>query len=232
MHLNPAQFTFGEYVRPVVIAFAVAASMLSISGSVAQGDRGPPTIRDLLIGQPISAQPTDFQEFACGTNGGPSSLPLTGFADFGKCRAERTGLREVAFRYDDERYYRALAARNALAADALQVNRLGNFPIVASALFDDSGILRGIRAVTDDRVSDDDRRLAYAMAKFVQRNSAGWDCTDIPAAEGETPLGNQLVKQDCRTVTDDGFVMTTQSRLLRRPGESLIDPANGQLRLG
>ncbi|MCW5695113.1 MAG: pentapeptide repeat-containing protein [Bauldia sp.] len=209
-------------------------TMTVAAGAWAQNGLAPPDLRDLVIGEPFSTQPADFQEFACGTGGGPSSIRIGGFADFAICPPEASGLREVQFRYDDELAYRALAARNALVAEALLGTRLGSFHILVSALFDDAGILRGIRAVTDDRVSDRARRSSYGMAEFVRAiyGSAGWTCIDIPPEEGEQPLGNLLVKQDCRKLTDDGRVITTRSRLLQRAGQTVIDPANGQLRAG
>ncbi|MCW5696500.1 MAG: pentapeptide repeat-containing protein [Bauldia sp.] len=216
-------------------AFVIAFAPLGANEVLAQGlVQGPPNIRDLVLGAPISAQPQEFQEFACGTNGGPPSLPISGFADFARCRPEASGLREVQFRYDDELHYRALAIRDELRAEFLQGTRFGNFGILASVLFDDSGILRGIRAVTDDRVTDDDRRSAYGMAEYVRAiyRSDGWECSQLPPAEGETPIGDRLVKEDCRKITENGVLITTEARLLQRQGQSLIDPANGQLRPG
>ncbi len=210
----------------IVIAGLVATTTIAAAQNAAPG------IRDLLIGQPVSAQPTNFQQFACGTNGGPPSLPITGFADYAQCPADANGLHEVDFEYDDELYYRALAARDPLRADYLKGTKIGDFPIIASALFDDAGILRGVRAVTDDRVDTHTRSRAFGFAEVVQAlfGAIDWTCVDIPPAEGETPVGNQLVKQDCSKVTDDGRLIATQSRLLRRPGQTLVDPANGLLR--
>jgi uncharacterized protein YjbI with pentapeptide repeats len=220
-----------KHVRGALAAFALGAVAVSSASAQNEGTTRP-GIRDLLIGEPISAQPTNFQEFACGTNGGPPSLPIGGFADFAQCPAEETGLHEVQFRYDDELYYRALAAQDALRADFLKGTKIGDFPILASALIDDAGILRGVRAVTDDRVDTHRRSRAFGMAEVVQSlyGAVDWVCTDIAPEEGETPVGNRLVKQDCSKMTDDGLLITTQSRLLHRPGQTLVDPANGLLR--
>ncbi len=232
--LNAVQ-VIGRHLRSAASFIAPAVVLSIVSGAWAQNlVDARSTIFDLEIGAPVSAQPTDFQEFACGTNGGPPSVPIAGFAQFARCPAEQSGLREVQFRYDDELYYIALARRDLLAAEFFGGTKIGNFPILASALFDDAGILRGIRAVTDDRVSDRTRRVAYSLPVFLRSiyGSEGWDCVDFPAAEGETPVGNSLIKQDCSKVTGDGFVVTTRARLLRRPGQTQIDPANGQIRVG
>jgi uncharacterized protein YjbI with pentapeptide repeats len=225
----------GRHLRLAASFIAPAVALSVVSGASAQNlADARSTIFDLEIGAAVSAQPTDFQEFACGTNGGPPSVAIAGFAQFARCPAEQSGLHEVQFRYDDELHYIALARRDLLAAEFFGGTKIGNFPILASALFDHAGILRGIRAVTDDRVSDRTRRVAYSMPVFLRSiyGSEGWACVDFPAAEGETPVGNSLIKQDCSKVTEDGFVVSTQARLLRRPGQTQIDPVNGQIRVG
>lgn len=218
-----------------VIAAAAALVVLTGLPAGAQDVSGlRATYQDLIIGKPIGDQPTDFQEFACGTNGGPPSLRIDGFADYAKCRPEESGLREVQFQYDDEPYYRSLAARDAWGARAFLGTRIGNFQVVVSALFDDAGILRGIRAVTNNGVSTNQRRNAYALPEFVRSlyGVDGWQCTEIPPNEGETPIAGRLVKEDCRRAGSDGLLITTEARLLHREGQTLIDPANGQLRPG
>lgn len=231
--MSAAQVVFRRRLRLGFMA-GLALLLAAAPGADAQSVTGlRPTIRDLVIGQPVAAQPTEYQEFACGTNGGPASIPLTGFDQFARCPAEASGLHEVVFRYDDEAHFIALAHRDALQADLFAGTRLGNFAILASALFDDAGILRGIRAVTDDRIEDRDRRVAYGMADYVRTLYLvdGWTCADLPAEAGETPVGNSFIKQDCHKVAG-GQALFTSARLFRRPGQSLIDPANGQLRVG
>lgn len=213
---------------------ACAAAGLATAAAAQSVPSTRPTIRDLVIGAPVSAQPTRYQEFACGTNGGPPSIPVASFAEFARCPVEETGLYEVQFRYDDEAHYLALSHRDLLQAELFAGTKLGNFPILGSALFDEAGILRGVRAVTDDRASDRERRYAYSMTDFVKGlyGAEGWTCIDYPAEAGETPVGNSFIKQDCTKVTADGQIVFTEARLYRRPGQTLIDPANGGLRPG
>ena len=93
------------------------------------------TVFDLTIGQPAATQPVEFQQFACGTNGGPPSVALTSFADFAKCPAEaETGLHEVDFQYDDEAEYWALAHNLQIYADRYHGTKVGNYEVIASAL--------------------------------------------------------------------------------------------------
>lgn len=227
---------FRGWWRPAAAIFLTVTLGLANAGNASAQEpvTTRSTIRDLVLGAPVGGQPADFQEFACGTNGGPPSLPIDSFAEFARCAPEESGLHEVQFRYDDRIHYIALAQRDPLRADLFSGTKIGNYPIIASVLIDDAGIVRGIRAVTDDRVSDRTRRGAFSMAGYVHTlyGVAGWECIDIPPIDGETPVGNDLIKEDCQKVSDDGLFMTTQTRLLRRPGQTLINPANGEIRVG
>src|SRR5450631_1012031 len=111
------------------------------------------TIWDLVLGAQVAAQPPpqQFQAFACGSNGGSPRAPLTGWADFKRCPAEPGGLHEVYFEYDDEIEYIARAHDNDREISRWAGTHEVMFPVIASALFDDSGILQGIRLVTDPR---------------------------------------------------------------------------------
>src|SRR5690606_26608596 len=125
-----------------------------------------------------------------------------GYAD---CPADaQTGLHEVAFRYDDELHYYALATNNQPIAGRFQGTQFGSFPVIVSVLIDDNGILRGYRVVTDDRVPLRDRRAAYTMGILAKSRIAGdWTCEDLPLADGETPVGRNAVKQDCTGVAEN-----------------------------
>src|SRR5436305_2675765 len=139
----------GHAVRAVLCA----AALLSALAPAASQQMRRATIWDLKLGEPIAAQPSpsEFRGFACGSNGGAPRQPLTGWSDFARCRAEPDGLHEVYFEYDDEIEYIA-RARDA----EREITRWAGttevaFPVVVSALFDTSGVLRGIRIVTDAR---------------------------------------------------------------------------------
>jgi hypothetical protein len=223
--------------RLVLLAFVTAALA---GGANAQDQPGTlpqdrPTIFDLRLGEPVSAQPTRYQEYACGTNGGPPSIALKGFAEFAKCPIEaETGLHEVQFRYNDEAEYWALAMELPPLADRFGGTKIGTYPVIVSALFDDAGILRGYRGVTDDRASNRLRRVAYSMPTYVKPRygANGWTCEDFPLESGETPVGRNFVKQNCETVTPEGWTIYLQSRLLHRRGQSAIDPNSGEVRQG
>lgn len=216
-------------IATLLLAFGAAALP-----AVAQTPERP-DVQQLQLGAGIDSQPGPFRDFACGTDGGPPSVKIGGFAEFLRCPLEaRTGLHEVAFRYDDELEYYALAMNLKPIADRYGGTRFGSFPVIVSALFDDEGILQGYRVVTDDRVSLRERRAAYGMGRFAKSQFPDGElhCRDLPPADRETPLGNLFVKQDCTITTPQGGRAELKTRLLHRPGQAAVDPHSGEKRSG
>jgi hypothetical protein len=197
------------------------------------------TIWDLKLGAPVAEQPppSEFRGFACGSNGGPPRSPLGGWADFKRCAPEAGGLHEVYFEYDDENEYIARAHDN-----DLEINRWAgtveiNFSIIASALFDDTGILRGIRLVTDARpehrndITEADRRPreeAYLFGGIMASRygiEPARDCMALSPAEGESAVGGLFIKQACeRTDSAAGRRIVIRANLFRKPGQSAFNP--------
>ena len=149
---------------------------------------------------PADRLPDEFTDYACGTNGGPPSIPLTGWRDFRRCRPDAAGLREVYFRYDDELEYWAKANNFATEIEKYSGTKVYDFPVVLSARFDENGVLAGLRIVSDPRDSSRDRDEAYLLRNFLTARYGrdGWDCVDLAPAEGETPVGRTFIKQRCR----------------------------------
>ncbi len=157
------------------------------------------SVWDLKIGQPISAQPVpdEFRGFACGSNGGPPRRRLAGWSDYVGCRPEANGLHEVYFEYDDEYEYVARARDLPREIARWSGTTETGFPVVVSALFDDTGVLAAIRIVTNSRpdyrneVADADVRKRADAHLFGQLMAARFDidpatqCRALPAAEGE-----------------------------------------------
>ena len=185
-------------------------------------------IWDLVFGTPVDKLPDEFIEYACGTGGGAPSLPLKGFSDFKRCRPEESGLREVYFRYDDELEYWARA--NNLTAEMEQYagTRTYGFPVVASALISEDGIMRGIRMVSDPRY-DTHREEAYFLKNFLlaRLGREGWACEDLKADEGETPVDGVFFKQRCDKDLGDGRAASLLARHLRKAGQTRFDPRSG-----
>jgi len=210
--------------------------MLAAAFGPALGQRAPhipqhrPEIWDLALGARGAALPDAFVDYACGTDGGPPSLPLESFADFRRCRPEPSGLREVYFRYDDELEYWARA--NDLLGQYQQYagTKTYGFPIVASVLFDGDGIVKGIRVVSDPRDDSQDRDDAYLLKNFLTARFGrdGWTCDNLAPEPGETPVDGVFVKQNCRKDIDAATVATLAARYLRKPGQSRLDPHSGK----
>jgi hypothetical protein len=214
-------------ILTVIAGVAVAAA------AAAQGAGQPPRraeIWDLKLGTPATALPGGFGEYACGTNGGPPSLPLAGWSDFRRCRAEPNGLREVYFRYDDELEYWAKANDLPAEIERYSGTKVYDFPVVLSALFDDSGLLAGLRIVSDPRDTTRSRDDAYALRNFLTARFGrdGWTCADLPPAEGEEPVNATFVKQDCRKSLDGPALAVMQTRYLRKKGQHQFDPRSNK----
>jgi hypothetical protein len=197
------------------------------------------TVWDLKLGQGIAAQPApmEFRGFACGSNGGPPRQQLSGFADFARCRAEQGGLHEVYFEYDDELEYIARARDIEREVARWAGTTEFSFPVVVSALFDSAGILKGIRIVTDPRPERRDhtndasmrrRAEAYVFGAIMASRygiEAARDCTSLPPAEGESPVGDVFVKLACeRTALERGQRIVIRANHFRKPGQSGVNP--------
>ena len=131
-----------------------------------------------------------FGELACGSNGGPPRQKLDQWSDFGKCRAEASGLHEVYARFDDEEEFIGRAIDDPDYAGERTGTRVAGHPVILSVLFDDAGVLRGLRFITDPRASPVERRMAHLLRLAIinHYDPAGWDCKDLPPDPGETPV--------------------------------------------
>jgi len=222
----------------VGLALGMMCWVLTLAPGAGAMDRRA-TIWDLKIGAPIAEQPrpNEFRGFACGSNGGPPRVPLTGWADFKRCPAEPGGLREVYFEYDDENEYIARAHDDDREISRWAGTHEVTFPVVTSALFDDAGILKGIRLVTDARPEhrnditeanrkkrEDSYNLGSVMASRFDIEPAR-DCKSLPPEEGEGAVGGLFIKQACeRRDAVAGRRIVVRVNLFRKPGQSAFNP--------
>ena len=218
---------------------AATAALIAWSAAAAAQDLRRATVWDLRLGQPVAAQPApdQYRAFACGANGGPPRARLAGWSEFMRCRAGADGLHEVYFEYDDEYEYIARARDLPREIARWAGTTEGGFPVMVSALFDDAGVLAGIRLVTDPRpdfrneVTDADLRRRTAAHAFGQRMAARFgieparDCRAEPPAEGETAVGEVFVKQRC-ALTDvrNARRVVVAVNYFRKPGQSGVNP--------
>jgi hypothetical protein len=209
----------------VLLALACASAAAAPSGRPTRLE-----VWDLQLGTPIDKLPDEFIDYACGTNGGPPSAPLTGWRDVTRCRPEGNGLREVYFRYDDELEYWAKA--NNLLTQMAQYSgtKTYGFPVTTSALIDDGGVLRGLRLVSDPRGDLQNRDEAYLLRNFLTARFGrdGWSCESLPPEEGETPVDGIFVKERCTKQIDAATSASLATRHLRKAGQSRLDPRTGR----
>ena len=218
---------------------SLLATLIALTGgatavSAPSDQRGAQPTRlevwDLQLGTQVEQWPDEFIDYACGTNGGPPSLPLSGWRDFRRCRPEASGLREVYFRYDDELEYWAKANNLARQMEQFSGTKTYGFPVIASVLIDDGGSARGIRLVSDPRFELHNRDEAFLLRNFLTARFGrdGWTCEKLAAEDGETAVDGIFVKERCRKQIDDNTTASLATRHLRKAGQSSIDPRTGR----
>lgn len=224
--------------RALALAGLVGAGLLTGS-ALAQFDPALTpvySIWDVELGQPVTQIPAmEVVDISCGTNGGPPSTKLsTGFSDFAKCPAEASGLHEVYFENDDEIDY--IAKADEAEYKVLQGGTsIYAHPVMVSVLVDDSGIVRGIRIVTDERISTRERRVAVTLARNLKGRYGSWqqDCVNLPPQAGENPMGNQFVHEIC-TAQNAALnqSMRLESSFLRKKGQDAFNNDTQTLNVG
>jgi hypothetical protein len=206
---------------------AIVAAALGIASAMAVAQTPDPgEIHGLRLG--LAAQTMTLEgwgQLACGSDGGPPRQDLDAWTDFKKCPPQANGLHEVAARFDDEDEYVAKALGEPAYAAQRTGTRVAGHPVVLSALFDDGGVLRGIRMLSDPRANPAERRMAHLLgAAVINRYGAeSWDCTDSPPAAGESTVGGVFIKQHCAK-TLPGRTLTVETHFLRKPGQHDVDP--------
>jgi hypothetical protein len=217
--------------RASLLVASLAALVLACGAHAhAQGTPKRLEIWDIKLGTPVAQLPDDFVDYACGTNGGPPSLPLDGWRDFMRCRPEPSGLREVYFRYDDELEYWAKANNLLAQMEQYAGTKTYGFPIVASVLIDAGGIVKGIRIVSDPRNDADNRDDAYLLKNFLTSRLGrdGWTCEKLAPEAGETPVDGVFVKDRCSKEIDNDTSASLAARYLRKAGQTRFDPHSGR----
>jgi len=207
----------------------IAAWLAPLAALQAQDRPKRLSIWDIRIGDAISEIPDAFVNYACGTNGGPPSVPLASVAEFKKCRPDANGLREVYFEYDDELEYWARALDLKAEIRMYSGTTAYEFPIVASVLLDEAGRVRGERMVTDPRQHTSRRRNEFwLLANFLRQRYGedGWECRDLPPDEGEGPAGSLFIKKHCEKAAD-GLRLALEQRYLQKKGQHFVDPHTG-----
>jgi hypothetical protein len=218
-------------LRGYVLTLGLAIA-LPVATAWADEDRGE--LRGLRLGMQAATMSTDgFDDFACGSNGGPPRAPLSGWADFRTCRPEANNLHEVYVRFDEQQAYQAKAFGDPTLPSEANGTRVAGHPVILSVLFNDAGIAQEIRIVTDPRAPLSLRRMAQLLRLRViaHYGEEGWTCIDLPAEPAETPVGKIFIKQRCEKTTPEHRLIL-QARLLRKPGQTDSDPVTQEFRPG
>ncbi len=184
----------------VAILMSVCA-MVAASLPTAIAQRADPgEVRGLKLGLKAPEMTlAGFGDLACGSNGGPPRQRLDAWSEFTKCRPEASGLYEVAARFDDEDEYISRAMEDPRVARGKIGTRVAGHPVILSVLFDRDGVVRMLRFVTDPRAAPFERRMAHILRRAIMERyePAGWTCADLPAVDGESPVGGFFLKQRC-----------------------------------
>ena len=214
---------------PAAALASLAALLASLPASAQLVDKA--RLWELMPGTPIADLPSRLLDPHCGTNGGPPSARLAGFADFAQCRAEpSTGLHEVWFTENDEAEYvsRAYRAQMDMYGPSA-VNVLYNHRVIYSLLIDSAGLVQGYRIVPDPR-EDATARFDAEYLGDAMRGLYGYgsfQCEDLPPAEGETPIEGRFVKENCVANLADGRHIRIERRFFYKRGQLAIDPVTG-----
>lgn len=213
-----------------------AAMMIGLTGgALAQTVDIKVRLWELPIGTHVTELPPEYLDPHCGTNGGPQSRRLDGWADYMICPAEAaTGFHEIWFTEDDEAEYVARAYRSQLFDPGpAAANVLVGHKMIYSLLVDDGGFVQGYRIVTDPRESESYRYTAEVAGQMMQGlyGYGNFTCIDEPLAEGETDVDGRFLKRTCVAETA-GVHVTIERRFLRKPGQTAIDPLTGRATVG
>ncbi len=198
---------------------------LCLSGQTSFGQARVVPILDIwevALGQPITqVSDADVGEITCGTNGGPPGQPIDSFSNYLTCKPEPSGLREIQFSYDDEQDYIARAMNSEFKFLRGGTSVFAH-PVIVSVLIDAEGVVQGRRIVTDNRISDYERRTAVTLMRNFKARFGPWslECADVPMKEGEQPVGNQFTHEICTGTSPDGSTrIAIEASYLRKKGQ-------------
>jgi hypothetical protein len=211
-------------VRGRGLAIGLAALLGVISAHAS--DRLSPF--DLTLGTAAGTLPGPplFTHFACGSDGGPPMQKLDAWTDFATCEPEADGLVEVYFEFGDA-VLEAARARNDYVAAWSAGTQFDYFPVTASALFDEAGVLRGLRLVTDPRPEqrkDEFLHLRPRNEHYLMRlhlmDAFGLDasgCVSSPMRDDEAPVIGMFERERCDWSRDGETIHMESVRLRQSP---------------
>lgn len=203
--------------RAIAACLLAAAALLT---PVAPIDAAETDLREFRVGMPASElPPAGYTDFACAA---APERKLAGWADWRTCPPEASGLRAVAFGYDD-----ALSDLALIDEDEAGTKVAGH-PVLLQLLIGDDALVAGLRIATDPgaRLYSHKKAFLFGRQVMARYGEEGWRCTEAQPAPGEEPLGGMFVKEHCEKATATRrFLLDRQ--LYRRAGEELRDFVGG-----
>lgn len=228
--------------KPVLLLAVMSAALFAAP----PGAEARMTVWDLRVGTKAADMPAwiEFKGYACGSNGGPPLFQLKGWQDYARCRPDEKGLHEVYFEYDDEEEYIARAMEDVRIGRVVGTSD-NSYPLMLSALFNEAGVLKALRLITDPRqdfradnfyatLKTRDQHHLYGPFLSARFNmTPATDCARVPLGPGENPVGDTFTKLDCeRSDAARGVRYVLQTRYFRKPGQLDRDPITGTLTTG
>ena len=220
--------------RTNLLATVLCGVAMAQSAAAQAPNPGPITadIRGLTLGLSATDMPAGFVDFACGSQGGPPLRPLRGWDEYHHCAKDSLGLHEVAVEYDTvgvhlaDMFVELLADETEdgedLWLDKFVGTKIAGHPVVLSVLFDQQGIVQGLRAVTDSRARVDQRRRANMLAVVIRNHydPSNWTCETLPLEDGQQVIGNHYIKERCETVYRGESRMILWRNFYRKAGQT------------
>jgi hypothetical protein len=217
------------------VALAQQSPSLANVGPTTENIAEKARLWELAVGTPITELSEAYGDPHCGTNGGPPSLRLAGWAEYAKCPPDKTtGLHEIWFTEDDELEYIGLALRiGGTGGGPEAANWMFNHKMIYSLLVDDAGTVQGYRIFTDPAEPPELRIDAYlpATAFLTLLGTGNFTCVQNPRAEGEQTMDGDYYNETCSGVID-GKKTTVDRHLFRKAGQSAFDPATQRATVG
>lgn len=173
-------------------------------------------IRDLVIGMKVADLPqTGYVELVCAA---APDTQLDDWNGYAKCPANAAGQREVRFQFGDS------DNPQTLLMDHDQGTKIGGHPVLISILVSKFETVDGIIIETDPKVRLFLKKKAFLMGLQIRERYGvdGWTCINQPKADGEEPVGGQLIKERCEKQTPTRHYVYDR-QLLQRSGQALKD---------
>jgi hypothetical protein len=208
-----------RWTLPIVQTFRVASGALGaflLAGGAAAQEND---LRDLRVGMAVRDIPAaEYVDLACAA---APDRKLAGWEQFHECPADAAGIRAISFRYDEG------LSPLALVNDKYEGTKVAGHPVVLTLEVDDGGAVDGLRIDSDPKARLFLRKKAHLLGLVVRSRfgDAGWQCRDLEAAAGESPVGGVFVKQHCEKAAP-GRKFLLDRAVYRRPGQPINDFVN------